>query len=253
MIHWFSGIIEPLVSSPVEDLIEFLCIKGILKRYVKCGTCLLDMKTKPYTRNSDSVAFKCCNRNCNDFSKYVSICTKSLLSGFTVPLRDFLLVAYKWFNNHTHEQIGTEVNIKNKSIIKIIDLLRNQCFKYKTKNPIRLGGDGMIVQIDESLFRHKQKYHRGRQPTREIWVFRLDDCSFIPAKISLYVVPNRTANTLLPIIERVCASGTIIHSDQWKAYLGISSKLRLAHFTVNHSEGFVNHNNGVHTQNIESI
>ncbi|ORD99251.1 hypothetical protein A0H76_1157 [Hepatospora eriocheir] len=117
MIHWFSSIIEPLVSGPVEDLIEFLRIKGILKRYVKCGTCLLDMKTKPYTRNSDGVAFRCCNRSCNDFSKYVSICTKSLLLNFTVPLRGFLLVGCKWFYNHTHVHLGIEVNIGKKSII----------------------------------------------------------------------------------------------------------------------------------------
>ncbi|ORD96036.1 hypothetical protein HERIO_1997 [Hepatospora eriocheir] len=74
----------------------------MLKRYVKCRICLLDMKTKLYTRSSDSVAFRYYNRSCNDFSKYVSIHTKSLLSKFTVPLRDFLLVACKWFNNHTH-------------------------------------------------------------------------------------------------------------------------------------------------------
>ncbi|ORD96441.1 hypothetical protein HERIO_1633 [Hepatospora eriocheir] len=117
MIHWFSSIIEPLVSGLVEDLIEFLRIKGILKRYVKCETCLLDMKTKSYTRNSDGVAFRYCNRSCNDFSKYVSIRTKSLLLNFTVPLRDFLLVGCKWFYNHTHVHLGIEVNIGKKSII----------------------------------------------------------------------------------------------------------------------------------------
>ncbi|ORD92841.1 hypothetical protein HERIO_2659 [Hepatospora eriocheir] len=78
------------------------------------------MKTKLYTRNSDSVAFRCCNRSCNDFSKYVLIRNKSLLPRFTVPLRDFLLVACKWFNNHTYVQIGTEVNIGKKSIIKLL-------------------------------------------------------------------------------------------------------------------------------------
>ncbi|ORD96497.1 hypothetical protein HERIO_1570 [Hepatospora eriocheir] len=72
----------------------------------------------------------------------------------------------------------------------------------------------MIVQIDKGFFRYKQKYNRDRQPTREIWVFGLADCSFTPAKISLHFVPNRTANTLLPIIERVCATETIIHNDQ---------------------------------------
>ncbi|ORD95852.1 hypothetical protein HERIO_2164 [Hepatospora eriocheir] len=55
----------------------------------------------------------------------------------------------------------SEVNVGKDSIIKIIDLLRRQCFKYYVKNPLVLGGDDIIIQIDESSFRHKQKYHFG--------------------------------------------------------------------------------------------
>ncbi|ORD96189.1 hypothetical protein HERIO_1864 [Hepatospora eriocheir] len=95
MIHWLCNVIEPLISGPVEDLIEFLHIKGNFKRYVKTGTYLLYMEKKPYSRNSDGMAFRCCNKNCNDFSKHVSILFESLLSSFTVLLKSILLVACK--------------------------------------------------------------------------------------------------------------------------------------------------------------
>ena len=36
------------------------------------------------------------------------------------------------------------------------------------RNPVQLAGPGCIVQIDEFLFPHKPKYHRGRTPTNEI-------------------------------------------------------------------------------------
>ncbi|ORD98816.1 hypothetical protein A0H76_1887 [Hepatospora eriocheir] len=63
------------------------------------------------------------------------------------------------------------------------------------------------------LFKHKQKYHKGKQPIRECGIFELIDCLFTPVKITLQVISYRTANTLLSIIEQVCTSGTIIHND----------------------------------------
>ncbi|ORD95726.1 hypothetical protein HERIO_2260 [Hepatospora eriocheir] len=177
MNHWYSRVLEPLLRGPNENLIEFSRTKGVLKRYVKCISCQQDMETRPYSRNRDGVAFRCIN-----YSKYISIRIESLLSSFNVPLSSILQICYKWFNNQTQVQIGSEVNVGRKIIMKIIDLLRSQCLKYAIENLLRLGGDSMVVQIDESLFRHKQKYQCGRQPEREIWVFGLADVSFTQLK-----------------------------------------------------------------------
>ena len=66
------------------------------------------------------------------------------------------------------------------------------------------------------------------------------------------IVPDRTATTLLPIIQRSIAPGTTVHSDQWRAYSQVASLPNIAaHNTVNHSIQFVTPA-GVHTQNIES-
>ena len=61
------------------------------------------------------------------------------------------------------------------------------------------------------------------------------------------------ASTLLPIMEQVCIPGSIIHSDQWKAYRSTNQRFRFAHQTVNHTESFVDPITGAHTQNIVSI
>jgi hypothetical protein len=68
----------------------------------------------------------------------------------------------------------------------------------------------------------------------------------------MQTVDKRDADTLLPIIQRVVQPGTIIHSDQWRAYYRIQEKLHLEHATVNHSVNFVDPETGVHTQTIES-
>ena len=118
------------------------------------------------------------------------------------------------------------------------------------QEPIQLGGPGIIVQIDESLFRHKPKYHRGRPPRSEQWVFGMVDTSTSPATGYMELVEKRDAATLLPIINRIVRPGSIIHSDQWRAYNRISDTFQ--HEKVNHSENFVDPDTGVHTQNIES-
>jgi len=68
----------------------------------------------------------------------------------------------------------------------------------------------------------------------------------------MVIVPDRSANTLLPIINRVCRPGTVIYSDEWAAYRQIQERLGFAHEAVNHSVCFVDPNTGVHTQNVES-
>jgi hypothetical protein len=52
----------------------------------------------------------------------------------------------------------------------------NTLYELSTEStPVELGGPGVIVQIDESLFNHKSKYNRGRRASKEQWVFGLAD------------------------------------------------------------------------------
>ena len=94
--------------------------------------------------------------------------------------------------------------------------------------------------------------HRGRPPRQERWVFGLCDTSFDPALGYMELVPDRRAGTLLPIIQAHVKPGTIIASDEWRAYSNVGQLPNVAaHRTVNHSLNFVGPT-GTHTQNIES-
>ncbi len=52
-------------------------------------------------------------------------------------------------------------------------------------------------------------------------------------------------------MQEVCSNGTIILSEQWRAYSNIAS-LGFEHYSVNHSVNFVYLISLLHTQNIES-
>ena len=71
--------------------------------------------------------------------------------------------------------------------------------------------------------------------------------------LHFFLVPNRTPNTLLPLIESTCKDGTIVHTDKWKGYNIVNSSMRFIHRTVNHSENFINPQDGIHTQAIEFL
>ncbi|KAI4293323.1 hypothetical protein PAPHI01_2597 [Pancytospora philotis] len=120
------------------------------------------------------------------------------------------------------------------------------------RTPVRLGGHGVLCQIDESLFCHKQKYHVGRVAKEQVWVFGIADMSRSPCIGYMQIVRPRNEETLLPIIAEICRPGTTVASDMWWAYQNLSRKLGLEHRTVNHSLNFVNPVDGTHTQMIES-
>ena len=89
---------------------------------------------------------------------------------------------------------------------------------------------------------------------RQLWVFGLYDTTTKKGIIRL--VPERTRNTLLPIIEEVVLPGTTIHSDMWAAYMGgaiaaIPVVPPYEHRAVNHTQNFVNPIDGTTTNHVE--
>ena len=65
------------------------------------------------------------------------------------------------------------------------------------------------------------------------------------------LVDKRDASTLLPIIQTHVHPGSIVWSDEWRAYQRVQNLPNVAqHQTGNHSINFRHPVTGVHTQNI---
>ena len=112
----------------------------------------------------------------------------------------------------------------------------------------QIGGNGVEVEIDESKF-GKRKYHRGYHVEGQ-WVFGGRE-KYDKHKIFMIPMVNCKASTLLPLIRKWIAPGSIIHSDCWKAYTAIP-KMGYSHVTINHSKEFVNKESAACTNAIES-
>lgn len=67
-------------------------------------------------------------------------------------------------------------------------------------------------------------------------------------------IDNRSRRTLNSIIEEAIEEGTTVHSDMWSSYMAIfNNNPKYNHEYVNHSEIFVNPDNGVHTNLAENL
>ena len=200
-----------------------------------------------------------------------SIRDGSFFSKSRITLQNWLLIMYWWARQFPVTDTAEDAQVEEKTAIDVYQWLREVCSTRLIRDgPAILGGAGVVVQVDESLFRHKPKVilqhilvelrevcihsqnHRGRATSREIWVFGMVDTSHTPGLGYMEIVPRRDAATLLPIIQAHTAPNTIIHSDQWAAYNGISAVAPVTHQVVNHSLHFVDPTTGVHTQNMES-
>ncbi|KAG0439330.1 hypothetical protein DMUE_2507 [Dictyocoela muelleri] len=70
----------------------------------------------------------------------------------------------------------------------------------------------------------------------------------------LFLVGNKTSETLLSIISIYVRSGTIIISDKWRSYAALRDNPNYSHLTVYHSYNFVSPDDSIiHTQNIENL
>ena len=119
---------------------------------------------------------------------------------------------------------------------------------YFLNHPERIGGEGQVVEIDDSLF-SRRKYNRGRL-IPEQWVFGGYDP--LTKKGFLVPVARRDAATLLPLIQQWVQPGTPVHSDMWQAYNQLAA-IGYQHGTVNHTLHFVDPTTAVTTNRVEAM
>jgi transposase-like protein len=100
-----------------------------------------------------------------------------------------------------------------------------------------IGGPGVIVELDESKLA-KRKYHRGHR-VDGVWILGGIERT-AERRVFIEKVECRDAETLLEVISRRILPGSIVYTDMWRAYSGITERLGLVHHVVNHSIEFVN-------------
>lgn len=231
-----------------REVVDFCMKKGLIASSYECAVCGRGMKLCE-AKNVDGFEWRC-DRRVKGEKHCVrrSIRRGSWFEESKLSMIDVLIVTYAWVEKHTNAQIRHLARVNKNTVTDWMNFCREVCMCICVHESSSLGGEGKIVEIDESLF-GKRKYNRGKRVNGK-WVFGgvergSNECFF-------EVVGDRTKETLLEIIKRRILPGTEVISDYWRAYNCLQHegyrKLR-----VNHKLHFKDPVTGAHTNTIEGL
>ena len=220
--------------------------EGMIASKRACPVCGENMELVECTDRSDGYKWECRKRANNKRHKStVSIRKGSWFEQSNLTLEEIIKFTYWWSEGLTQEQIKKQLHINANTAIDWDMFCRETCEVTIQKKSEKIGGEGKVVQIDESKV-GKRKYHRGHRVEGQ-WVFGgIEEDS---RRCFLVAVEDRSEATLLPIIKDWIEPGTLIVSDCWKSYHNLN-KHGYSHQTVNHSKEFVN-KDGYNTNKME--
>ena len=243
---------QMLEGDDPMPLVAFLQQRGIVHQQRNCGTCGRAMILNRDQAYFDKVSWRCarpCRKNtCIRDGTFLAQLQRNLKLGI------FIRIVFKWTLGPTAISVANELSIDRRVVERLFALLRDCCTSKLRRNPINVGTANFVVQIDESMFHHKQRAHVGRVARDPVWVFGMVDTLFSPAKGYCEIVPNRTRATLTGVMNRVLNANSTVHSDSWRAYINLPQYVPavVQHDMVNHRYNFVDPVTGAHTQHVES-
>ena len=220
-----------------EKCTDALFEYGILNLRSPCAACGPSMKR---TRK----LFRCRSASCG---KSISIFRDSFFANTRLKCCEVLLIGYLWLSNATSTTIATLAGHSSHTVAEYIRHFQQLVASSIDEDDTLIGGPNVVVEVDESKM-GKRKYHRGH-PVEGVWIVGGVERTS-ERKIFAESVQNRNQETLLEIISRHVAPGSIIHTDLWRGYTGLE-RLGFVHRTVNHSQFFIDPDSGVHTNTIE--
>ena len=218
---------------------SYLVASNVFYRSWTCS-CNSEMKM-----NVGRSTFRCTSRTCR---REVSIRKGTLFYGSRLSTSQILRIAYLWIHKVPKGSMMKMTGHNSRAISEFCRHFEHLTASAITEESCIIGGDGIIVEIDEAKL-GKRKYHRGHR-VEGVWI--VSGIERTPQK-RVFAVPveTRDAETLMSIIRAHVAPGSIVHTDCWRGYSQLSSEF--THLTVNHSLHFVNPQTGTHTNSIEGF
>lgn len=228
-----------------EKAVRFLQDRGVLHkdRFCSKGHLMVLSITQKAER------WRCNKSSCRS---EIGIRKGTWLQGSRLPFDKIILFIYSWVNGYTSVNFcEKELEMASHTSTDWKNYLREVCADNLLKNPMKIGGEGFTVEIDESCF-SRRKNNVGKVYPQQ-WVF--GGVCRETKQTFLYAVPDRTAATLKQCIKDTILPKTTVISDLWKAYEGLDrdEDMQYVHLTVNHSQNFIDPISGAYTQTIESV
>jgi transposase-like protein len=218
---------------------------GALKDEMLCKKCGKNMKLLD---KKDRIVFRCVQAACGKHD--VSCRNGSVFFGSRLSCRKIMKIARAWLQGESRDAAVLSSKVNKETITEWYLAFREMVATSLREVGCRIGGPGIIVQVDETKL-GRRKYYRGHK-VEGVWVV----CGIertVESKIFCVQVDSRDAGTLNNIIRQHVIEGSEVWTDGWKGYNGIAESCRVRHSVVNHSLFFKDPETGICTNAVEGL
>ncbi|KAG0440366.1 hypothetical protein DMUE_1802 [Dictyocoela muelleri] len=116
---------------------------------------------------------------------------RQFFSDCNIDIRKVMKIIFYLSRMELITKINEYTGVKARNISKLLDKIIIKIQQYQREQPIRLGGHGLVVQIDETKLNFNVRSHRGRSPSDAIWALTFADCSVTPARGYAEIIESR--------------------------------------------------------------
>ena len=223
-----------------QPFLEYIYDKGILDIPAACSNC--GGRVAIYGSIAQC-STKCCR-------KAVSIYRTSFFANARIAPNEIMLLGYLWLSGCSYSSILTMTQHSSATIVDYLGHFRQLVVSSLEDSDTQIGGEGVIVEIDESKF-GRRKYNRGKR-VEGTWIIggieRTERRRFF-----VKVVERRDSETIVDVLSHHILPKSVVYTDCWKGYTDIEEALDVVHETVNHSLHYKDPITGVHTNSVESM
>lgn len=193
-----------------ESLCKWLIDVGLIADKYICPKCNKEMSFCVVTDVSDGFIWRC-QRERHSVKR--SLRRNTWFQDSKLSLKDILAVTYMWCLNMTNDSIIRDLNLGSRTVVEWKSYCRDVCMELCVKESEKLGGQDVIVEIDECQLEKRKS--KGRRVGGN-WVFLGIERG--TSKCFVRVVNECSKHLLLDVIKQFILPGSIIISDCWKAY-----------------------------------
>lgn len=228
-----------------KELISYFQEKGVLKKNSQCTNCSIGMNLQQFTDSVDGYIFRC-----PQCKKKISLRSGTFLEKSKVSLAEFSAILFFHHLDVLQKDIAEILGLSTNTITDYSNIIREQCSNVLISEDEKLGGEGVRVQVDESVISgSKRSRNKKARPVQEKWVVGAYDTE---KKVGMMRrVQDRSGERLTECIKEWCLPGSIIVTDGWRGYSGVK-EMGFEHEVVVHEDHFVDPETGVHTNAVES-
>ncbi|ETO99931.1 hypothetical protein F441_22643, partial [Phytophthora nicotianae CJ01A1] len=263
----FDGLMD--ATSSTSYTLAWCMSVHLLPTSLLCPKCVKDMRL-----DVKNERWRCSRSSCRTER---SVRTGSFFAKSKLRLRKLVRLICHWAARTAVTKVAEIVGVNEQATMQWYTYCRDVCSKEMLSIPTQIGGEGHVVEIDETSLKKKSKYNRGKH-FPDYWLFGgVDRTSNRWFGIVTY--EDRTKPTLSAIMKKQSNQGegisisssilnlthlyvnvcsTLIMSDQFSSYVSVNGKHTLAnnrhlrgmdykHLWVNHSETYVDPVSGAHT------